>query len=46
MGTVVALIAYHLFRFVGDAEDGPVDVVTPSEAFEEKETPRSPRHAS
>jgi xanthine/uracil permease len=46
MGTVVALIAYHLFRYVGDAEDGPVDVVTPTEAFKEEEEPRSPRHAS
>jgi uracil-xanthine permease len=41
MGTVVALIAYHLFRYVGDAEDGPTDLVTPSEAFEE-DPPRSP----
>jgi uracil-xanthine permease len=46
MGTVVALIAYHLFRYVGDAEDRPVDVVTPTEAFKEEEEPRSPRHAS
>ncbi|MDX6234521.1 MAG: hypothetical protein QOH68_3629, partial [Nocardioidaceae bacterium] len=46
MGTVVALIAYHLFRYVGDAEDGPVDVVTPTEAYQEEEAPRSPRHAS
>jgi len=45
MGTVVALISYHLFRFVGDAEDGPVDVVTPTDAFHE-ETPPPPRHAS
>jgi len=45
MGTIVALITYHLFRFVGDAEDGPVDVVTPSGAFHE-ETPPPPRHAS
>jgi uracil-xanthine permease len=41
MGTVVALIAYHLFRYVGDAEDGPVDIVTPTEAFEE-DPPRPP----
>jgi hypothetical protein len=41
MGTVVALIAYHLFRYVGDAEDGPVDIVTPTEAYEE-DPPRSP----
>ena len=41
MGTVVALIAYHLFRYVGDAEDGPTDLVTPSEAFEE-DPPGSP----
>jgi uracil-xanthine permease len=46
MGTVVALIAYHLFRYVGDAEDGPVDVVTPTEAYQEEEAPRTPRHAS
>ncbi len=45
MGTIVALVAYHLFRYVGDAEDGPVDVVTPSDAFHE-ETPPPPRHAS
>ena len=45
MGTIVALVAYHLFRYVGDAEDSPVDVVTPSDAFHE-ETPPPPRHAS
>ena len=45
MGTIVALVAYHLFRYVGDAEDGPVDVVTPSDAFHE-ETPPPPRHDS
>jgi uracil-xanthine permease len=46
MGTIVALVAYHLFRFVGDVEDGPIDVVTPSEAFHEDEPPRSPQHGS
>ena len=42
MGTVVALIAYHLFRYVGDGEDGPVDVVAPSGAFEEGPPERTP----
>jgi uracil-xanthine permease len=46
MGTVVALIAYHLFRYVGDAEDGPTDVVTPTEAYVEETPPPSPRHSA
>jgi hypothetical protein len=35
----VALLAYHLFRYVGDSEDSPVDVVTPTEALREADPP-------
>jgi uracil-xanthine permease len=35
MGTIAALIIYHLFRLVGDAEDAPVDQASPTSAHEE-----------
>ena len=35
MGTVVALIAYHLFRVVNNPEDAETDVVAPTDAFHE-----------
>jgi xanthine/uracil permease len=56
LGTVVALVAYHLFRVVANPEDAEVDVVSPSGAhrsteatfgevgYEHQETPMSPRY--
>jgi uracil-xanthine permease len=56
MGTIVALVAYHLFRVVRNPEDAEVDVVSPSGAhssteatfgevgYEHAESPISPRH--
>ncbi len=36
MGTVVALVAYHLFRYVDNPEDEATDVVTPTSAYHEE----------
>ena len=35
MGTVVALVAYHLFRVVNNPEDAEHAVVAPTDAFHE-----------
>lgn len=43
MGTVVALIAYHLFRYIGDVETD-VDVVSPTDAYRETDPGSAPRH--
>ncbi len=45
MGTVVALIAYHLFRVVNNPEDAAHDaVVAPSDAFDEDDDGDGPGH--
>ena len=36
MGTVVAIIAYHLFRWVKNPEDDEVDVVSPTSAHHDE----------
>ncbi len=58
MGTIVALVAYHLFRVVNNPEDAEVGVVSPSGAhrsteatfgevgYEHADTPLSPRHGN